>query len=282
MRAEWLRLALRSAATKADFYSGARKILRNQHVTFRNIKPDLLIGDCGFGKAKLTMLRKSYIHSESRTAAVALWDGRLKREKYGSVGFHCFNHYVKGVANEHANERISGERPGSKRASVMGPCIQSVSITLLKKGSSSIDFFYRTTELFKKFPADLVFIRDELLAPFDFSRAPIDHVNFHFANVTCHPMYFVTMLPLFDDPVEELMKLRRADRYFHDWVVKWSARYVCDEYSRGIQKFAQALRVRKDALERFDRQALKDVQKYFRGNHPGHRNDYVDPDGEDE
>ena len=61
-------------------------------------------------------------------------------------------------------------------------------------------------------------------------------------------MYFVTLLPSLDDPIAELEKIKAADRYFFDWIVKWTARYVIEEYHRGIAKFAQAQRVKKDAL----------------------------------
>lgn len=285
MKEEWLDFARACAMRPADFYSGARKIIRTRTITFENIKPDLLIGDCGFGKSKLTMLRKSYLHEESRNVAVELWDGRLDRAKYGSVGFHCYNHYVKGMGQasyweNHNNKKIA-EHKRAKRASVMGPCIQAVNLTLLKKGETSIDIYYRTTEVFKKFPADLVFIRDELLAPFNFDTAPIQSIHFHFANVTVHPMYAVTMLPLLEDPVEFLASLKKRDEYFFNWVCKWTARYVCDEHMRGIQKFSQAMRTRKDALTRLKPDVLKSLQKYIRANHPGHRNDYEDPDADD-
>jgi hypothetical protein len=266
MRRQWLGVCLDYAATPADFYSGARKILRNRSFSITSIRPDLTLADCGFTKSKLSMLRRLYLHEESRTAAAQLWGERLKRDKYGSVGFHCFNHTLKGGT-------IDG--PRSKRASLMGPCIQSVSLTLMPDRTTSVDLFYRTTELFKKFPADLIFIRDELLSPFDFSRAPIKSLNFHFANVTCHPMYFVTILPLLEDPIAELEEIKSQDEYFYRWVIKWTSRYLCDEHHRGIAKFAQALRVQKDARERIKNKRLPD---YLRDNHPGYKGDYNAPE----
>jgi hypothetical protein len=162
----------------------------------------------------------------------------------------------------------------------MGPCIQSVVLTWVKKDHHEIDMFYRTTELLKKFPADLVFLRQELLAPFDLSK--VKKVNFHFANVTVHPMYYVTIIPLLEDPIAMLNSLKKADKRMFDWVVKWTARYVCDEFLRGIEKFSQAMRVRMDALNRIDKKTLAKLQAYLRKNHPGHRNAYVDPDLEEE
>jgi hypothetical protein len=107
-----------------------------------------------------------------------------------------------------------------------------------------------------------------LLKPFDFSGMQLEGVTCHLANITIHPMYFATILPLLRDPILALENLKSSDKYFHDWVVKWTARYVCDEFHRGIAKFAQALRVHKDARERILPDVLEQVQAYIRSNHP--------------
>lgn len=269
----WLKSCQNLSMQEADFYSGARKILRRRELIYKMDKGfgDLTMADCGFTKSKTSMLMRNYYLEESVDVAKVLWKGRLEKEKYGSVGFSTYAHFVKGG--------LDAKR--SKRASVMGPCIQGVTLTLLKKGETSIDVFYRTTELFKKFPADLVFLRDNLLNGFDFRDAPIRDIAFHFANVTCHPMYAITFLPHLEDPVAWLERLRKHDKFFHDWQLKWSARYICEEHSRGIQKFSQALRVRDGAMSALDKNQLRDLQKYFRKNHPGHRNAYED-EGEEE
>jgi hypothetical protein len=184
------------------------------------------------------------------------------------VSFHTYNHYIKNDPNKTA-----------KRASVMGPCIQAVSLTHLESRETVVDCFYRTTELYKKFPADLVFIRDNLLAGFDFTAAPIKRINFHFANITCHPMYYITLLPWVDDPCGELDRLKKQDPYFFGWVIKWTARYICDEHKRGIQKFAQAMRVHDESRKYLAQEGkLKILQDYCRKNHPGYSRAYFDPD----
>lgn len=268
MKQDWIEHAIALAREPADFYSGARKILTNRHFTFTRLKLDLVLSDAGFTKSKQSMLVRNYLNQPSVDAALELWEARLKKNKYGSVGISTYNHFKKG--------NIDGASP---RGSVMGPCIQSVVLTLIKKDQVAIDVFYRTTELFKKFPADLVFLRDVLLPPFVTDVAP-QRMNFHFANITCHPMYFVTMIPHFKNTIWELDRLKKADKHFFEWTVKWTARYVCPEYSRGIQKFAQALRVQKDALERIGRPTLTALRTYLRDNHPGHRNDYTEEDEE--
>lgn len=268
LKEQWIRHCLDLSSQKADFYTGCRKILRGKLLEF-TLDPSLKISDAGYTQSKLTMLKRLYLHEESREMARQLWERRLGQETYGSIGFTTYNHLLKNDPDKK-----------SKRASVMGPCLQSVVLTYIsKKESPQVDVFYRTTELLKKFPADLVFLRDTLLDGFELKRRS---VSCHFANITVHPMYFITILPSIDNPIKELDRIKSKDKYFYDWVVKWSARYICKQYSRGIDKFSQALRVRKDAFERIDKKKLKVLQDYFVDNHPGYRNEYVDPEGEDD
>lgn len=268
MISDWIDACDTLATAKADFYTGARKILRARQLTYEDLDGDLLITDAGYTKSKLTLLRKLYLHEESRDVALELWDRRLGQGKYGSVGFTTYNHFIKNDPSKK-----------SKRASVMGPCIQSVTLTLLEDGRTGIDVFYRTTELFKKYPADLVFLRDTLLEGFKIDRLEV--MTHHFANITCHPMYYVTIIPHHRDPIKKLERLKRLDPYFYQWIVKWTARYICDEHHRGIAKFAQAMRVCMDARGRIKPDVLDELRPYLLKNHPGYSREYVDPD-EDE
>lgn len=274
MKDTWLKYCLELSGTKADMYSGCRKIIRHFTASF-SLDDSMKMRDCGYTSNKLTLLTKNYLHEESRRIAIDLWDRRKAQGRYGSVSFTTFNHFVKGKGTL---EEIVQKK--SKRASVFGPCIQSVCLTLVAKDRVSIDIFYRTTEWFKKFGADLVFIRDVLLEPFDFTGMKVE-MHFHFANVTAHPMYAITFLPHLDDPIEELIKIKKKDKYFHDWMVKWSGRYICPEYHRGIAKFSQALRVQKDAYDRLSKTEIAILRRYLRDNHPGYRGDYAE-DEEDE
>jgi hypothetical protein len=276
MKQEWIDEVLKMSRRKADFYSGCRKIIRPRTVTFHDLwdtEDPLALEDCGYTKAKMSHLRRGYLHEESIEAAVMLWNLRREKTSYGSAGFTTYNHFVK-----------TNVEKKSKRASVMGPCIQAITLTQVKGGKNAayaIDAFYRTTELLKKFPADLIFIRDVLLADFNFEGMEFLGLTCHFANVTVHPMYFITLLPHLEDPIRELERIKKKDRYFYDWIIKWSARYICPEHERGIQKFAQALRVKDDADKRIKGRRRRELIEYFRANHPGHNNDYVDPDGDE-
>lgn len=263
LRDTWVEYCVGLASEPADFYSGCRKILRGRVMIFPELDASLTLADAGFTSHKMRYLECAYLHPESLSVAVDLWARRRKQDKYGSVGVTCYNHFIKG-----GDSLADVEGKKSKRASIMGPCVQAFTVTYLNRRQYAVDMFYRTTELLKKFPADLVFLRERLLTPFDFSGMKLEEVRCHFANVTIHPMYFATLLPILEDPLTTLAGVRERDKYFHDWLVKWSARYICPEFHRGIAKFAQALRVQKDMNDRLNPERLAELQAYIRANHP--------------
>ena len=161
----------------------------------------------------------------------------------------------------------------------MTPCIQSMSLTYHGDHSTEAHAFYRTTELFKKFPADLVFIRDELLSPF--GDLP-DRLTFMFANVTLHPMYFAVLMPHLKDPVRVLERLEGEDQKFHDYVVKSTARYFIPKYHRGIEKHSQSMSVYRDVVARTPKKMVKQVVPYLEAKHTGFKNDYQPPENDNE
>lgn len=260
MKEAWLLMCQELMRRSGGFWCGCRKIHRGvtRRIPNRFWTDDLTMADAGYTSSKMTMLLRNYYHEESHQVALEMWERRKKQGKYGSVGFSTYNHLLKGNVEKK-----------SKRASVMGPCIQSVTLTLLPDGSTGVDLFYRTTELFKKFPADLVFIRDKLLAPFKLENLDVD---FHLANVTVHPMYYATIIPHLKDPIADMEITKMMDPHMWKWIVKWTARYLCEEYGHGIQKFAQAKRVGTTLEDALDEKKLKKLRKYLRANHPGYRN----------
>jgi hypothetical protein len=260
----WVNRCLTVTHAKPSFYAGARKIIRPYEFTFPQLDKSITLSSAGFTSNKLKALTKHYLHEESRAAAVQLWQKRRGQENYGSVSFTTFNHFKKGD--------VKGATP---RGSVFGPCLQSVVLTHINKREYAIDVFYRSTELFKKFAPDLILVRDVLLPPFDVSGMKLQGIHFRFANLTAHPMYWVTLVPHLKDPVKEINQIR--DKHFKNWIIKWTARYLCPEYKKGIEKFAQALRVQMDAQSRIDKQTLKKLQSYLRKNHPGYK--YEKDDG---
>jgi hypothetical protein len=270
LKSEWLRYCHQLSIEYADMWCGARKIIVNRTLSFTTLDDSLQLSDSGYTKSKLTMLTKHYLHHESRNVALSLWEKRKAQGKYGSVGFTTYAHFIKGGA-------IDAKR--SKIASVFGPCIQSVVITLVDKKTYTIDVFYRTTELFKKFPADLVLIRDVLLPGFNFTGLKMLRLNCHFANITMHPMYAIVMLSHSDNVILELESIRKLDSTMWKWVVKWSARYLCPEYLVGIIKFSQAMRVKAYA-DKIQGLMRKELTRYFRKHMPK-KSEVEDDESED-
>lgn len=256
MKQEWIDNCLQLSGMKADFYSGSRKILQNVELEFP-FECTLEYADVGYTIMKRRQLERNYLHQESIDMASALWNQYRTRPKYRSVSFSCYRSLVK---DSHG-----------PRGSKMGPCVQSVCLTMDNKGKEvDITVFYRTTEILKKFPADLVFLSDIIKTNFNLEGMKVNKVTCYFANLTVHPAYFVIILPHLKDPIGELERLREVDHYFWEWVTKWTARYTIEKYGHGIAKFAQALQVKKYAVNRITGDKLKTLQDYLETNHPGY------------
>ncbi len=255
MKDAWIRHALSLAVQPAELYAGSRKIIRAQILEFDD-DLDITLADAGYSKAKMSQLRRNYLHQESVDAARGLWDEYRSKPKYRSVAISCFGRLVK----DH----------GGPRGSKMGSCLLSVTITMLNRGEYSVELFYRTTEFLKKFPADLIFVKEDILSQFNFEGMTCRGWTCFFSNITIHPAYFVTILPHLENPVAELKAIREKDKYFSDWVIKWTSRYLIPEHGRGIQKFTQAVRVKMDADKRILGKTRDRLIKYVRANHPGY------------
>lgn len=254
MKSDWISHTLELAKQKADLYAGSRKILRNRILTFDN-NMDLQLSDAGYSKAKMNQLRRNYLHQESITAASGLWDEYRQGPKYRSVAVSCFGRLVK----DH----------GGPRGSKMGSCLLATTITMFNRKRAAVNLHYRTTEFLKKFPADLIFVFEDILSQFDFEGMEIEKITCLFDNITIHPQYFTIIIPHLDDPLAELEAIRAKDSHFHEWVVKWAGRMLIEEQSRGIAKFAQAVRIKRDAEKRIPEDVKAELIPYIKKWHPG-------------
>lgn len=232
MKSDWIRHCLDLAKEPADLYSGSRKILQNRVLVF-DTNMDLRMEDVGFTKSKMSQLSRNYIHEESIVAASALWDEYRKRPKYRSVVVSCFGKLVK-------NHDTGGNSRGSK----MGSCLLAVVITMIDRYTVDISLHYRTTEFYKKFPADLVFVWEKILSRFDLEGLSLRKLTCMFDNITAHPAYFGAVIGHLKTPLRSLREIQEADEYFFKWICRWTARYLVPGWSRGIAKFAQAVRTK--------------------------------------
>lgn len=254
MKQAWLNHCLELSKRPADLYCGSRKIIRNIQLVFP-FHHDMKMADAGYAPAKFKQLERNYLHQESIDAAISLWDEYRAKPKYRSVVMSCFKTLVK----DHKGPR------GSK----MGSCLLAVTITMLNRRQCAINLHYRTTEIFKKFAADLVFLHERLLPGFNFEGLEVTEVRGIFDNVTLHPQYFTTIIPHLDDPIGEFEKIKLADPYFYGWCIKWVSRMLIESQSRGIAKFAQGMRVKMDAEKRISTSVKRRLIPYLKKNHPG-------------
>jgi hypothetical protein len=255
---EWVAHCDRLSPPRADQRNSDRKILRHRSATFNEWDDSLQLDDLGYTDAKLTMLTRLYLHEETRQPAVQMWEGIRSKRKFKSVSFSTCNHIVKG------GESVEdAEAKKSRIGSVQSPCMQSVIVTWVAADQVAIDVPYRSTEVFKIFPADLVFLRDVLLKPFDFSGMEMT-VTCHFANVTVHPMYFVTIIPQLDDPISTMEGIKDRDPTFHRHLVTRTSHYVLPEKGASIANHDQSLRVKKHAVTAINGRELKDLRDYLR------------------
>lgn len=256
MKKNWVRLCKRVLAEPAAFYSqGSRKILRGFHHTFDSFERDLTLKDIGYSKQKLTRLKKLYLHEESVEIAADLYKYLINRGKYSSACFTTYNHFIKAGAGS----------PNEKR-NTRSPCLQGITLTLMRDGkdrTTSVDVFYRTTELFKKFPADLLLIRGILDDYFDLDDAPLKDVTFHFANLTCHPMYITTVLPHVKNPIKLLRDLEGQDKIISQQTYKWVDRYL--NGNEGVDKFRQARAVKTSFHNSFTEEQLEELHRVCKG-----------------
>lgn len=267
LKEDWVDHAQRLMVAKADLFVGPRKIIRNKRLSF-DVDNSLQVKDAGYTQSKISMLRRHYFHEESHASAVDYWKTYIRRRaKFQSVGFSTYNHTIK--------------RGG--RGGLMAPCLQSVVITWLDKQTYTVGVHTRMAELLKKFPADLIFVRDVLLKPFDFSGMEMKEMVFHFDNITMTAAYYLTIAPHLDDPIAMLEKIKKADPKWYPWLIRWTAYYLCSEHEAKILKFSQAIRAQADAKARLSKQAQKQLRDYARANHPRQRSKLEDDDmdGED-
>ena len=256
MKQDWLSHCLDYSETPGDFRAGTRKIFRQVTLDFFDLEEDLSEEDAGYKKLKMSLLRKLYLHEESLISAVDQWNERAMKGKYGSVGFTCYNHILKPHSSESAN----------KRASKMGPCLQSVIITLTGNKTAEVDVFYRTTELYKKFPADLVLLRDHMLSEFDFTDIPFARMTCHFANVSMNPSFVSVPMVLSKDPMYWLDRIKYGDMLYYLQCCKWLKILTQEEWIsfKQTRNTSEALKraMRPSDVERLRDYVLKELKDH--------------------
>lgn len=248
----WQDICYELAKQPALLIAGSRKIIRPYLWTLYEWDDSISLDQLGYAEKghKLNQLKRHYLNQESLNKAVEDYADRVKRNAYGSVGVTTHGEHKHGYTQH-------------------GFCIQAFTVTQTqgKDRHSEVDVFYRTTEIVKKFGADLVFFRDVLLQPFEesFQRAPLKKVNFHFANVSVHPMYFL-ILKLTDSRWEDRMiEIGEIDEKFYNSLIRWSLRNMDEAYAA---KFKSAQRVGRSVYDQLTKREINKLTDFLRGELP--------------
>src|SRR5690606_23853845 len=124
--------------------TGTSKIYNNEHMSISPIL-DVDFKDLNYKAAKLKQLIRNYYNEESTELAIESLYKKVKKGNKGSVGISCHGQHKKGTEQ--------------------GFCLQSYVLT--NNGpTTSLTIFYRTTELVKKFYADMCFFNHFILPKF--------------------------------------------------------------------------------------------------------------------
>ena len=257
MKRDWLTLCQVASTSPATYWTGGKKILRNVQYRFPDPMGPISLEEIGYTQTKMSLLKKAYIHEESLASAVDQWNNRknYKAKAHWSVGFSCYNHILKSHSKMDDYEGLG---------SVMGPCLQSVTITHTVTGVAEVDVFYRTTEVFKKFPADLILLRDNMLSRFDFDRTPINGMTIHAANLTVSPTYAPNMMMLVPDPIKLMEEIRVGDVAFHRSACRWALKLLAGAES----KFNQARRTQRAVKKLMSDDRQQSLIAYFNQCYP--------------
>lgn len=255
MKREWAEHCIEAACTSPLLWAPFRKVLKPVPPVTLDLGDDLGLADLGFTRHKLRYLSKAYDEPVSRAEALRHWLETDRR----SVCFTTYNHFIKsGATMLHGPSRYD-----------FGPCLQSVVITrdihpdgrLPPRGQVGkiwVDVFYRSTEIAKKFPSDLVFIRDVLLKPFDLPAGT--PVICHFANMAVHYIYFPTVIPSLDDWHWSFQKIRRHDERFHTLILRGLSVIIGKRQKPKL--LSQIKAVQRHLVESLPKSELRSLERY--------------------
>lgn len=190
----WKQLIWAAAAHPTLVISGVRKIA--QDLTFEipgsALSKDLDYTDICYTAAKGRQLTRNYWNQEGVDAAV---EKLLSR---------------RGKDHSSVSIQLQG---GAKDSRSQGFCMQNMVITVTPN-LSTVDIYYRSTELVQKFLADLIFFSNVL--PPIFERLGIEPkvIRFKFANVYLSAVFMPIFIRYEDDPHGFFKHLQKHDPKF--------------------------------------------------------------------
>lgn len=180
----------------------------------------------GYTQNKLQMLQRNYYNPDSIKRAKADLAWRIKNKKYGSGAFDFRGIPKKGTKQDY--------------------CIQSCVISYYpQKKGTTIQVFWRTAELLKRFRGDILFLRDFIFPHFEeeLKAAPPFQIDFRFANATFHPMFTVLLIEQLPDWRIQFNRIKEENPKMFKSMMYWAWRYLLDT-SASIDSYSSARQVR--------------------------------------
>lgn len=196
-----------SLAAPVYLYNGARKIVRSL-VWSPATYPEVDLQHLGYKKpeTKLKALDRMYFNPVEAERVTALLHKR-RDQAFSAVAMSM--------------------RAGAKDSRSMGWCLESIVFSVTDPGDVRATVMYRSTELIKKFAADLAWL------PRVFERLEVQpsSVDFFFANAYLSGVFFPTLF-LYVDPIEFLERLRVNEYPLFLVGTRFLRRSVRDEHHR--------------------------------------------------
>lgn len=189
----WLDFCRHVSVTPALAYSGVRKIVEDQSFVLTSLENSMRYEDICYTKAKGAQLNRNYWNQDSVDAAVEKLQSRVGKD-HSSVSI-----------------QLQGREKDSRS---QGFCMQNLVITITRT-KTTVDIYYRSTELIQKFLADLIFFSEKLPPIFEkLGRQPAEY-RFKFANVYLSAMFMPIYLRYEDRPYEFFKVMQRLDPKFY-------------------------------------------------------------------
>lgn len=207
----------------------------------------LTLKSTGYTQNKLSALQRNYYNPDSIGRAKFDLAWRIEHRKYGSGGFD-----FRGTPKKNTKQDY---------------CIQSCVISYYpQKKGTTIQAFWRTAELVKRFRGDLIFLRDFILPHFkdEFKEAPVFAIDFVFANATFHPM-FTILLVEYCDWFWHFCQIRSQNPALFRSMMYWAWRYLCDT-SSSVDSYSSARQVRVIAQKVTKAKTLAEFKEFVEHN----------------
>lgn len=235
---EWVNL-IQYYADELHPISGTSKVYYNQHFRLSPLDDSLSLDLMGYRDAKIKQLHRNYYNPGSNEKAITDYYKKVSKGNLGSVGVSC-----------HGKE---------KKGTEQGFCL--LGYTLVNKGeNTSLSICYRTTELVKKFYADLCFFQSFFIPQFKeaLAKSPIDEVNIYCSSLSMNFLYLPLAIPHMDNWRSFILGM--------DTVTKKKAIYLLDYVINKDTSHGGISNLQRSCHELYSEELMKRIKKFIERN----------------